>query len=206
MAHITAVTVDRVAPANGYTSGGTRLSFWGQGLRSLVAPGGRAVAPGQPLPGIVVKFTRHAREPSVEIEDEDNESIDSAYLRELEELVHTADGLDCGVCARPHFARLLCVSLLHCTTPHQIYYTNALAPVEGSDADMQCLSPAFPTPCSVTLNVIVDESHVLAGQHGFSFFGRPGQHTLLRAASLISDHMHRLLDWFCCRPAQLERC
>lgn len=121
VAHITAVTVDRVGPANGYTSGGTRLSFWGQGLSSLVAPGGRAVAPGQPLPGIVVKFTRHAREPSVEIEDEDNESIDSAYLRELEELVHTADGLD-HVCAHSLRSAFLCiVAALHHSPPDLLH-------------------------------------------------------------------------------------
>lgn len=81
--------LERMHPLNGYTSGNTTVNLYGVGLAGLARPGEAKADPGSAIPGVYIRFTRHKRDPSVH-EDEDEEddaSLDSAYLRELEELV-----------------------------------------------------------------------------------------------------------------------
>lgn len=150
---VVAAEFERMHPINGYTSGNTTVSFYGVGLSSIASAGGVALTPGTPIPGVMVRFTRHQRDPSVhEDEDEEDASLDSEYLRELEELVA---------------------------------YAPAFAPAADSDAALQCKTPAFPSPCDVEVQLIVDDSLLIRGSTVYSFYGTvplAGKQGVMRSA------------------------
>lgn len=141
------LTVDGIKPPNGYASGGTRLSLHGGGLEGLAAIGGTRGAAGSVIPGVEVVFTRAAQEVpaeerSADDEEGEEESVDSEYERSFQELVLKVP---------------------------------ALCPMEDADlsvADIQCVSPGFPSPCDVTVHVEVYGVR-LDGDMAYSFYNPP---------------------------------